>query len=279
LGFVLRKHAVTTITRRETLRLTAGALFGLGLWPGCLRVRGDRHDGQFRFMVVNDTHYQTDHCGAFLERVVGGMKSGPSADFCIIAGDLAEKGTAREIGPVKEIFEALGVPLFVVPGNHDYITQTDRSAYDSIFPGRSNYYFKHEDWQFVALDTTEGLRYEKTSVADATLKWLDDTLPKLSKRRPTVCFTHFPLGEGAPMRPLNADAVLARFEDYNLVAVFSGHHHGFTERKHGRATLVTNRCCAISRANHDRTKEKGYFLCQASEGAVERSFVEVSTTV
>ena len=265
------------ISRRQSLQLTAGALLSLGIWPGCLRTRGERADGQFRFLVVNDTHYQTEKCGAFLERVVNGMKVGPQADFCIIAGDLAEKGTMRELGPVKEIFGSLGMPLYVVPGNHDYLTQTDRSAYDSLFPGSGNYLFKHDGWQFVALDTTEGLRYEKTSVPDTTLRWLDGNLPKLSKRKPTVCFTHFPLGDGAPMRPLNADAVLERFRDYNLLAVFSGHHHGFTERSHGRTTLVTNRCCAISRANHDKTKEKGYFLCGVCDGLIDRAFVEVST--
>ena len=184
----------------------------------------------------------------------------------------------RELGPVKEIFGSLGMPLHVVPGNHDYLTQTDRSAYDSLFPGRSNYHFKHNGWQFVALDTTEGLRYEKTSVPDATLRWLDDNMRKLSKRRPTVCFTHFPLGNGAPMRPLNADMLLERFRDYNLLAVFSGHHHGFTERFHEGTCLVTNRCCAISRTNHDKTKEKGYFLCEVADGVIDRTFVEVATT-
>jgi Icc-related predicted phosphoesterase len=267
------------ITRRQSIGLTAGALLGIGLWPGCLRARNHRLDGEFNFLVVNDTHYQTDRCGRFLEGVVAGMKAGPAVDFCIIAGDLADKGAAHEIGSVKEIFTTLGVPLFVVPGNHDYLSQTDRSAYNALFPSANNYYFKHKGWQFVGLDTTEGLRYEKTSIADSTLRWLDDHLRDLSKRRPTVCFTHFPLGNGAPMRPSNADALLERFRDFNLLAVFSGHHHGFTERSHGNIRLVTNRCCAISRGNHDKTKEKGYFLCQVREGVIERTFVEVSTAV
>ena len=268
----------SSLPRREALRLSAGALLALGLWPGCLRVRDQRASDHFRFAVVNDTHYQTKRCGPFFERVISGMKAGPSFDFCIIAGDLAEKGTLAEIGPVKEIFGTLPVPTFAVPGNHDYLTQTDRSAYDSEFPRHTNYLFKHRGWQFVGLDTTDGLRYEKTSVADDTLRWLDSNIRKLDRQRPTVCFTHFPLGADVPMRPTNADAVLDRFRDHNLVAVFTGHHHGFTERQHGSATLVTNRCCAISRANHDKSKEKGYFLCEARDGRIERAFVEVDTS-
>lgn len=77
------------------------------------------------------------------------------------------------------------------------------------------------------------------------------------------------------MRPLNADALLTRLLEFNLVAVFDGHFHGFTERVVGRTVLTTNRCCAISRDNHDGTKEKGYFLCTASAGGIQREFVEV----
>ena len=80
------------------------------------------------------------------------------------------------------------------------------------------------------------------------------------------------------MRPLNADAVLERLIEFNLVAVFNGHFHGFTERTAGRTVLTTNRCCAISRGNHDGTTEKGYFLCRAAAGIIQREFVEVRTS-
>lgn len=265
------------VSRRKALGLSSGSLLALGLWPGCLRVRDQRRGGTFNFLVVNDTHCYTEKCGPFLERVVQGMKASHNAELCIIAGDLAEKGTSRELSMVKEIFATLSMPLFVVPGNHDYVSQTDRKPYDDLFPGCSNYRFNHKGWQFVGLDSTEGLRYEKTHIQDHTLKWLDDNIHKLDKKRPTVCFTHFPLGANAPMRPLNADAVLERLLDINLVAVFGGHHHGFTEVHTGKTTLVTNRCCAISRANHDKTKEKGYFFCEAKDGSINRTFVEVQT--
>jgi hypothetical protein len=62
-----------------------------------------------------------------------------------------------------------------------------------------------------------------------------------------------------------------------LQAVLNGHFHAFTERPYGKTMITTNRCCAISRENHDKTKEKGYFLCQAREGKITRTFVEVPT--
>ena len=47
------------------------------------------------------------------------------------------------------------------------------------------------------------------------------------------------------------------------------------EKKSGETILTTNKCCAFARGNHDGTKEKGYFLCKAKDGKIERTFVEV----
>ncbi len=192
-----------------------------------------------------------------------------------MVGDLAEHGTKSELGPMRDVLRSLHRPFHVVIGNHDYLADTDRSTWDNLFPQALNYHFEHRGWRFIGLDSSEGTKYERTRIQPATLGWLDDTLQKLDRAAPTVVFTHFPLGVEVPMRPLNADDLLSRFKEFNLVAVFNGHHHGFTERKSGRTTLTTNRCCAISRDNHDGTKEKGYFFCTAREGAIRRTFIEV----
>ena len=175
---------------------------------------------------------------------------------------------------MKEIFATLGCPWYPVVGNHDYATQTDREAYTSAFPSRINYDFTHAGWQFVGLDTSEGLHYEKTEIAPATFQWLGDNLPRLDKRKPTVVFTHFPMGEGVKYRPGNADALLERFLEFNLQAVFCGHYHSFTERMAKTVPMTTNKCCSLKRGNHDGTAEKGYFVCDARDGKLARRFVE-----
>jgi 3',5'-cyclic AMP phosphodiesterase CpdA len=262
------------LTRREALRrLSAGTLLTLGLWPGALRAENEIPRGTFRFLVINDTHCLSPECGQYLEGVVAQMKL-EGAEFCLHAGDLTDTGARRYFRDVKDIFGALPGSLYPVIGNHDYATQTDRKAYTELFPLRINYYLRHRGWQFIGLDTTEGQRYEKTSIQPATLQWLDDYLPRLDKKKPTVVFTHFPLGAGVNYRPLNSDAMLERLREFNLRAVFSGHYHAFTERTLGETTLTTNRCCSLKRGNHDGTKEKGYFVCTAQEGRILRSFVE-----
>lgn len=262
------------LSRRAALqRLSAGALLSAGLWPGALRADAERPTSSFKFIAVNDTHCMSPECVPYLRGLVAQMKQA-EPEFCLHAGDLTEKGEREHFENVKEIFGALPGEMYPVLGNHDYLTQTDRRAYIETFRLRVNYYFRHRGWQFVGLDTTDGLRYEKTDIQPATFEWLRDYLPRLNPRKPTVLFTHFPLGEGVNYRPRNADALLERFRDFNLQAVFNGHYHSLTERKHRGVLVTTNRCCALKRTNHDGSKQKGYFVCEARDGRIERKFVE-----
>lgn len=273
------KYVSLKLSRREMLRCSAGTLLALGLWPGALRAADAGLGGKFSFIAINDIHYVDDKAVPFLERTFALMKSAESKpELCFVVGDLTEHGTRQELGPIRDLFKGLGVPTYGVIGNHDYATKTDRAPYEELFPGRLNYHFEHKQWQIVCLDTTQGQSYSKTVIADATLKWLDDTLPKLDKKRPTIVISHFPLGSGVTNRPVNADAVLEKFLDYNLQAAFCGHWHGQSERTLRDAVVVTNRCCSFTANNHDGSKQKGFFRCQADQGRVTRSFVEVSLT-
>ncbi len=267
----------SSISRRRWLRLSAASLLALGLWPGCARWASNGQGGSYRFVVLNDTHFHTARCPAWFDRVRRSVLSqDPRPEFCLVVGDLAERGRKDELGAMREVLRSLGMPFHVVIGNHDYSSATDRSAWDEAFPRSINYSFEHRGWQFVGLDSTQGTDWQGTRVQPGTLSWLDEHLPKLQPASPTVVFTHFPLGAQVTYRPLNADELLARFTRFNLVAVFDGHFHGFTERHLGATTLTTNRCCAISRDNHDGSTEKGYFLCSAGDGQIARRFIAVT---
>lgn len=266
------------LSRRQLLLQTPSALLAAGLWPGTLSAK-DSDTSEFSFLVVNDLHSFDKKCKPWFEKLVAQMRNhAEKPSFLMVAGDLAQDGKADQLGAVKEIFAGLKLPMYVVPGNHDFTPQKERKHYDELFPDQLNYTFDRGGWQFISLDSTEATKYQNTTIAASTLKWMDQKLPKIDKKKPLVVMTHFPMGEGVSMRPTNADDVLKRFLDFNLRAVFSGHFHGFTEKKAGEAILTTNRCCAISRGNHDGTKEKGYFLVTAKDGKLKRTFVEVKAS-
>jgi hypothetical protein len=267
------------LTRREWLRLSAGALLSLGVWPGRLRGADASAHENFTFIAANDLHALEDACRPWFDDVVRQMKaSAPTAEFCLLGGDLAENGTPAQLNLIKDSFSALGIPCHAVVGNHDYQSATDRSAYERIFPEQINYSFTHRSWQIIGLDSSEGTKWKDTRISATTLAWLDQNLSKLDLRRPTILFTHFPLGDSVWARPLNADDLLERCYGLNVQAVFCGHFHGFTERPFRHSIITTDRCCARVRKNHDGTSEKGWFVCQATNGEIQRRFVEFHPT-
>jgi hypothetical protein len=268
------------LNRRDMLRLSAGGLLALGLWPGALRAEGETQGEDFSFIAVNDTHYIDEKCGEWLQRAVAKMREClPKPELCLMSGDYTDDGTGAELAAARDVFKGLGFPTYGVIGNHDWLRNDDRKPYEEVFPGRINYRFDHRNWQFLALDTTEGLKAGRTKISDDTLRWLDENLPAFDKKRPLILLSHFQLGPKINNRPLNADALLERLKEHNLRAAFCGHFHAFTESKLGEAIFTTNKCCSLKKGNHDATREKGFFFCQAKNGEIKRTFVEVPVPV
>jgi Calcineurin-like phosphoesterase len=259
------------ISRREALRLSGAALL-LAPWTAL----GD--EGSFEFVAINDTHYLDDECRPFQANVVRSMRAdAPKAEFVCHAGDVADRGAADELKTMQDLYAEADLPMHPVPGNHDFIKGTDRTGYDTVFPGKLNYTFVHAGWQFLAFDTTQGTDFDQTKVAPETLAWLDEQTGKLDPKLPTFAFTHFPLGDGVELRPLNADAVVDRLLKFNLKWVHCGHWHGESVRSANSATLTTSRCCARLRTNRDGSPLKGWHVYRASaDGTLSRRFVSLS---
>ena len=246
----------------------------------------------FDFIAANDLHYRDAECDAWFSTVFAAMReSAPAAAFVLLAGDLADQGRPEQLEGFHQLLPKLGLPCHVVPGNHDWTTSSIRSTYEKLFPGSLNYTFHHSGWQFIGLNTTDGDRWHDTIIPEVTLQWLETTLPGLDKNKPTVVFTHFPLGENIVLppqnsesgeepavynfRPLNAPRLLSMLSGHNLQAILSGHFHSYTERTFGNAQLTTNKCCSRVQKNHDGTREKGWFVCEARNGRLTRRFVEI----
>ena len=268
------------LSRREVVgRLSAGMLLALGHWPGSLRVAAAGGGGHatFRFAVVNDLHCASSECGPWLERAGRAIRA-QNPEFCLVAGDLSDRGDREHLAVVRETLKTIGVDSWVQIGNHDFATPKDRSAYEQVFPHRLNYAFRHRGWQFVALDSTEGQSASNTRIQPETLQWIQDHRKTWKRNAPVVILTHFPLGPGVTNRPLNADDLLDQFREHHLAAVYSGHFHSFTERQRGETVFTTNKCCSLVRGNHDNTPEKGIFICQTpGEGLIHREFIEIKS--
>lgn len=265
-----------TLTRRQMMKLGAGVLLAANAWPG--RVWGaESATRPLKFVVVNDLHFAEAACVPFFEGLVKQFNELEPAHV-LFAGDLLDTGTAAQAGSLKEILRGLKMPWYAVPGNHDWATQTDRTAWKETFEDKGNQFFEVNGWQFVGLDTSDGVKYERVSALKPTLDFVASLPGKLDKAKPTFVFTHFPLGPGVRYELVNAAALLEPFKGVNLQAIFNGHFHAFTQKSVLEGAIVTtNRCCSRKRANHDNTFQKGFFVVEAAEGKFGRRFVEYGT--
>lgn len=264
-------------TRRGVMGRLA-TLLALGAWPGA---RAAEKTGPapsvkaIRFVAVNDFHHQDENCDPWMEKLFRQISATENAAFCLGLGDLADKGKRESLEAMKRLSALAGMPFYPCPGNHDNDESPVDGFYAGVFPGRRNYVERHAGWQIVVIDSTEGNKWDKVTVSKTTFDWLDQTLPSLDPRAPTVLCTHFPLGAAVKMCPLNAEAVLSRFTGHNLRGAFGGHFHGRTSTPHGDIRLVTNACVAKVRDNHDGTAEKGYLVVDGSpDGVLTTAFVE-----
>jgi 3',5'-cyclic AMP phosphodiesterase CpdA len=280
-GLKMDLRASLPITRRQALAAGACGLLA-GTMPvafhfGASAPAGSRAEG-FHFLVVNDLHVMAEGCGVWLGRVARCLQQAPEPiDFCLVLGDLAHDGTPDQLRLACRALANFGMPVYTVIGNHDHNHPSGRKTYEELFPDRINYHFKHKGWQFVGLDSTLGPLWERTfPIQPHTMRWLKTTLPKLAPQKPTVLFTHFPLGPDVPGQSTNAGEVLALFERHRLTNALSGHLHRLTWRRVGRVSFTTNHCFSFREPNHDGFKEKAYFLCTANpDGTVRRRRVQL----
>jgi len=241
------------------------------------RAAGADPPPSFGFVEFNDTHVRDARCVAFLKKAfaqINDLAAQGRADFAILAGDIATDGRPEEFALFQDAARTLRIPLHVVPGNHDH-RGDDGSAYDAAFPERRDYTFEHKGWRFIGFDSTDGAAWLSVSARPAAIAWLRKTLAGLNRTQPIIAFTHYPLGPHVRLRLRNADAVLGLFRGHALKLVLSGHFHGFTQRSWGTSVLVTNRCLAASRDNHDGSREKGFLACRVEGDRVRYQFVQV----
>ena len=267
----LRGRDQGTVSRRQLLQWAGSVGVAAALpWQAALEAQQ-----AFRFIVVNDLHHASSECDPFFASLVTQMRSHGTIDFCFIGGDLADTGKPESFAAVRSAFSKLAVPIYTVPGNHDCDVEKNTRIYSEAFPDRLNYTFRNKDWQFIALDTTDGNKSQGTRTSDVTLGWLERTVQTLDRQRPTILLTHFPLAADVTMASANGGDVLSKLDGFNLRGEFNGHYHARIERKRGEVPLVTNACCSRVRDNHDGSPEEGYLLCSASaDGRLTWEFVE-----
>ena len=116
----------------------------------------------------------------------------PRPDVVLATGDLTDHGTAGEYVMLGEILDALEVPLFLVPGNHDEPEVLRSVLGTPTYVDGPTFDYAVEDFpvRLVAVDSTTPGRHDGELDA-AQLLGLDARL-RAQPDRPTLVFMHHP---------------------------------------------------------------------------------------
>jgi 3',5'-cyclic AMP phosphodiesterase CpdA len=152
---------------------------------------------------ISDTHIKRPGALAYgrvdtagmLQRCVEALRAlDPRPDLVVLTGDLVDLGRPEEYDWLKTLLEPLGLPLLVIPGNHDEREAMRRAfAGAGYFPPSGFLDFVVEDrypLRIVGLDTVVPGQGGGELCAER-LQWLEQALAR-EPARPTLVLMHHP---------------------------------------------------------------------------------------
>jgi len=157
----------------------------------------------------------------------------PRPDLVLATGDLVNKAHVQDYRLMRQHFERLEMPVFVLPGNHDDRDMMRKNFVDlGYLPADGPFlHYVLEDYplRLIGLDSKRD-GHDGGEMCAARLQWLDDAL-SAAPDRPTLIFMHHPpfaTGIGfMDKRPfVNADQLQDIVRRHDQVAgVVCGHAH------------------------------------------------------
>jgi 3',5'-cyclic AMP phosphodiesterase CpdA len=110
----------------------------------------------------------------------------PAPHAVLVTGDVAESGAAREYERARELLAPLGLPVHVLPGNHD---DADALAGALGWEGPHGYAVQVGEIRLIALDSTRPGE-DEGRLSGERLAWLEAELA--ADATPTVIAMHHP---------------------------------------------------------------------------------------
>ena len=177
----------------------------------------------FKFIYMADTHVGDAGGSAGTAAAVPDINTLADIDFVLVGGDLTEFGDNWMFDQYKTYLDALTIPHYEVPGNHDTKwPEAGLEKYRDLF-GDPYYSFDHKGYHFIMLNSGTWLRGEG-SMDVTQFEWLQDDLASLLPNTPIFTVWHHPADAGS-WALANKSKLLDILKPYNVIICFVAHGH------------------------------------------------------
>ena len=178
----------------------------------------------FTFAVLGDSR---DNPEKFRDVLAAAAAQAPA--FIVHAGDITNLGSAREFAEAVAILRACPVPVVVIPGNHDLLTEKGR-FFEQVF-GPLDFYFQAGAFRFICINNADDVldgSFIRLPAEDAPAK-----LEELAAGTMPACIVmHVPPATAAIKEhvsvPVTAPlTALLQKHGPGIRAILCGHVHGY----------------------------------------------------
>lgn len=205
---------------------------------------------------ISDMHVRADgmvlkkrvDSHAALDQALDAIRDMPvMPDILLATGDLVQKANKRDYCALRERLDSLGIPVYVIPGNHDVRDMMHGCFSDLGYLPNEGKFLQYtiEDLpvRIVALDSLREGK-ETGELCTERLAWLDKTLAEQPDRPTLVMLHHPPLRTGVSY--MDTVAFVGRDEMEAIIAknpqverIICGHlHRSITARFGGTIVSV-----------------------------------------
>ncbi len=184
------------------------------------------------------------------EKAVAGINK-LNPDFVVITGDFVhDQNSESQINEFTRITAKINpeIPVYYSPGNHDVGQVPDKQSLKKYTRnyGKDHFSFEHKGSLFVGFNTSL-VKANTPKLEQKQYKWLSRKLKNGQKENQVVLFCHYPFFNKTFDEPEAYSNIgieyrkkyLSLFENNEVDAIFSGHHHNNGLSSYGKIQLVT----------------------------------------
>jgi Icc protein len=160
-------------------------------------------------------------------------------DIMVVTGDLSEDGSETSYQRLRELLLETNLPTYVIPGNHDSISQMKKTLIGDRIQMKSIVDF--DFWRLVLLNSKVP-NASHGFLEQQEIQLLESALEDNSERSVVTCLHHGPISpcpsKGCQLN--NTEFFLATLKRYPKArVVLAGHAHIELEKKIDHVTLLT----------------------------------------
>lgn len=187
-----------------------------------------------RLLHVSDVHIGTRSDPA-VERALAELIERVGPELLVVSGDLTHRGRREQHEAAAAFLRGLGLPLHVVPGNHDIPWYFTPARYYAPFRiheevwGETQPVYASAGLHIVGLNSVRNWRQQSGAVGSRQLRWAAEQLAAAAPGALRVVTLHHHL-VGAPWRSrkkpvARRNEVLAALVDAGAELILAGHIH------------------------------------------------------